>query len=247
MDLPTLDAHAHLDPVHTPDEVAGTGAVLAMTIALDEAARAAERHDPHIAWGAGCHPRYPRCQNTFDAARFRELAERMPFVGEIGLDSGTRVPLEQQVQTFRQALQVAAELSRPVSIHAYQATSLVLQELRRQPVPVPILHWWTGTAAETREAVALGCYFSIHSAVARHSKFRSWVPLERVLLESDHGYNDPPDAIPCRIQWVEYLVGQQYGLAVKDLRHLVWRNLGTIVRETGIAGLLPERLVAFIR
>jgi TatD DNase family protein len=109
---------------------------------------------------------------------------------------------------------------------------------------VPILHWWTGTVEETKEAVALGCYFSVHSAVARHSKFRTAVPPERILIESDHGYTDPPAAIPCRIEWVEHLVAQQFGLSRKDIRRLAWQNFATIVQKTNTHKLLPRSLVA---
>jgi TatD DNase family protein len=238
--LPTLDAHAHLDPSRKPDELSASGAVLAMSIALDEAERALERADPLIIWGAGCHPRFPRSQSGFNAQRFRALAERTVIIGEVGLDTGSRIPLETQLMTFRQVLQIAAELPRLVSIHSYQAAGLVLQELEHCPVSIPILHWWTGDVAETKRAVELGCYFSIHSQVARHSKFRNHVPLERVLVESDHGYNDPPPAIPCRIEWVEYLVAQQYKLEVEDLRKVVWNNLARLVRETNTINLLPK-------
>jgi TatD DNase family protein len=174
------------------------------------------------------------------------LAEQTAVVGEIGLDTGSRVPLEVQLLTFRQALEVVSDLPRLVSIHSYRATRLVIEELQRRPVVVPVLHWWTGSAEETREAVALGCYFSIHSAVARHSKFRTAVPPERVLIESDHGYNDPPAAIPCRVEWVEYLVAQQLRLGVKDVRRLAWQNLGTIIHKTCTLRLLPEPLAAII-
>jgi len=244
--LPSLDAHAHLDPARTADELAGSGAVLAMTLSLEEAALVVGRGEPLVTWGVGCHPRKPRSQGSFDARRLRELAQRAAVVGEIGLDTGSRVPLEIQLRTFRQALEVVADLPRLVSIHSYRATGLVIEELRRRPVAVPVLHWWTGSAEETREAVALGCYFSIHSAVARHSKFRTWVPPERVLVESDHGYADPPAAIPCRIEWVEYLVAQRLGLGVKDVRRLAWQNLAAIVRQTGTLGLLPEPLAALL-
>ena len=100
---------------------------------------------------------------------------------------------------------------------------------------------------EMREAVALGCYFSIHSAVARHSKFRTWVPPERILIESDHGYADPPEAIPCRVEWVEHLVAQQFHLCRKDVRRLAWHNLATIIHNTNTSKLLPESLAAIIR
>jgi TatD DNase family protein len=99
--------------------------------------------------------------------------------------------------------------------------------------------------AETKQAVELGCYFSIHSAVARHSKFRLHVPIERILIESDHGENDPPAAIPCRIEWVEYLAAQQYDVNVGDIRKLVWENLGRIVRETNTSHLFPKKFAAF--
>ncbi len=217
-----------------------------MTLSLDEAASVIGRREPQVVWGVGCYPRSPQAQTSFDAERFRRLAEDTAVVGEIGLDTGSRVPLEGQLRTFRQVLQTLSELPRLVSIHSYRATGLVIKELQRRPIAVPVLHWWTGTVAETREAVALGCYFSVHSAVARHSKFRTAVPPERILIESDHGYKDPPAAIPCRIEWVEHLVAQQLGLAVKDVRRLAWQNLATIIRQTGTRRLLPASLAAML-
>jgi TatD DNase family protein len=218
-----------------------------MTLSLDEATRVIGRREPTITWGAGCHPRKPRSQESFDAELFAKLAKRTAIVGEIGLDTGSRVPLETQLKTFKQALEVVHELPRFVSIHSYRATGLVIKELKRKPIVAPVLHWWTGTADETREAAALGCYFSVHSAVARHSKFRTAVPRERILVESDHGYADPPAAIPCRIGWVEHLVAQQLRLDVKDVRQLVWRNFAMIVRSTSTQKLLPEPINAIIK
>jgi len=245
-ELPSLDAHAHLHHARTVDELVDSGSVLAMTLSLEEAAFAIGRHDPQIVWGVGCHPRRLGAQESFDAERFEELAERTAVVGEIGLDVGSHyslAPPETQLQTFREALEVVSDLPRIVSIHSYRATGLVVRELRRKPIAVPILHWWTGTVEETREAVTLGCYFSVHSAVARHSKFHTVVPPERILIESDHGYADPPAAIPCRIEWVEHLVGQQLGLSRRDVRRLAWQNLARIVQKTNTRELLPELLV----
>jgi hypothetical protein len=37
--LPSLDAHAHLDPARANKELANSGAVLAMTFSLDQATR----------------------------------------------------------------------------------------------------------------------------------------------------------------------------------------------------------------
>jgi TatD DNase family protein len=152
--LPSLDAHAHLHLAHRSDELADAGAVLAMTLSLDEAAFAVKRSEPTITWGVGCHPRILKAQNAFDKERFGELAECAAIVGEIGLDAGSRVPLDLQLHNFREALDVIYGLPRLVSIHSYRATSLVIKELRQRPIAVPVLHWWTGTVDETTAAIS---------------------------------------------------------------------------------------------
>jgi TatD DNase family protein len=238
--LISLDAHAHIDPSRASAELTDAGAVLAMTLSLDEAARVLVRCEAGVVWGVGCHPRKIKAQHAFDQKKFAELVERTALVGEIGLDAGSRVPLDLQLRNFRQELEIASTHPRIVSIHSSQATSLVLDELRDRPLAAPILHWWTGNAAETLRAVDLGCYFSVHSAVARQSKFRTIVPPERILVESDHGWDDPPAAIPYRIRWVEFLLTRQLGLRVEQVRQLVWRNFLTIVSLTGTIEHLPH-------
>jgi TatD DNase family protein len=238
--IPPLDAHAHIDPSRTSNELADSGIVLAMTLSLNEASQMIHRREPNIVWGVGCHPRKPKSEESFEPERFRELAEQTAVVGEIGLDTGSRVPIEKQLKTFREVLRALFGLPRIVSIHSYQANKHVIDELRQNPISAPILHWWTGTVEETLEAVRLGCYFSVHSAVARHSKFRTAVPRERILIESDHGWADPPAAIPCRIEWVEYLLSAQLRMNVDDIRGLVWRNFATIVNSTNTRQLLPN-------
>ena len=74
----TLDAHAHIDPRRTSAELAEAGAVLAMTLSLDEAEKMLQRKEAQIAWGVGCHPRKQAAQQAFDPERFRRIgrAER---------------------------------------------------------------------------------------------------------------------------------------------------------------------------
>jgi TatD DNase family protein len=246
MEYPTLGAHAHISPKHPSPDLDASGAVLAMTLSLDEAGLGIRRNEAIITWGAGCHPRYPQAQEAFDARQFEDLLQKTAIAGEVGLDAGSRVPLELQLKNFRQVLEVVSGLPRLVSIHSHRAAGMVLKELRRRPVAVPVLHGWAGGADETSAAVELGCYFSIHSAVARQSKFRTRVPPGRILVESDHGYNDPPAAIPCRIEWVEYLVAQQLELEVREVRALVWRNLAAIIHQTGTGDLLPKSMMAIL-
>lgn len=237
--LPSLDAHAHLDMRRHPAPYEECGAVLAQTMSLAEAERTSARTDAMVAFGVGCHPRLPAAHAGFDRELFEGLVARSPLVGEVGLDSGSRVPVDAQLTTFRTVLEVVAARPRIVSLHAFRSTRAMLDELTRTPIVAPILHWWTGSAAETSEAVALGCSFSVHAAVARQSKWHTRVPLDRILVESDHGWSDPPAAIPLRVGWVEHLLAQQYRIAPEELRAVTWRNLGRIVEEAGVVALLP--------
>lgn len=246
MRLPTLDAHGHIKATCLKKDLRGTGYVLAMTLSLEEAARAVHRNDDHIAWGIGCHPRFPKYQQAFHKQQFESLLEKTAIVGEIGLECDARTPMDLQLVNFRQILDIIARIPRLVSIHSFRTSNLLLSELKRRPIAVPVLHWWTGNAEETSQAVKLGCYFSIHSAVARQSKFHTRVPLDRILVESDHGFGDPPAAIPHRIGWVEHLVAQQYGIQVKTLREIIWHNFSEIINQTGIRTLLPAGMAAHL-
>jgi len=150
---------------------------------------------------------------------------------------------ELQLRVFRQVLEVVAELSRLVSIHSYQATRQVLDELSQTPIHTPILHCENGSVTETHQAVEPGCYSSNHSQVARNSMFRLHILLERVQLESDHGWVDPLDAIPYRIRRVKYLVAQQHQLDVDELRIQVWKNLYKLAVETGVNDMMQDFLL----
>lgn len=244
-DLPTLDAHAHLD-ARKARSLDRCGVVLAQTVSLEEAARSISRRESNVCWGVGCHPRLAEAQAAFDPGRYQELLALSPVAGEVGLDTGSRVSMTVQLATFRAVLREVAARPRILSMHSFPDPRPVLELLREIPVVAPILHWWVGRADATTEAVELGCYFSIHSAVARRSIWRTRVPLDRILVESDHGWRDPPDAIPLRIGWVEHLVAQNYGITPAEVRSAAWRNLARIVSLTGTRPLLPPGLVAFL-
>jgi TatD DNase family protein len=243
--LPTLDAHGHFRATHDAEALAAAGAVLAMTLSPAEAefglGRAASgQADRAVVWGAGCHPGMRDAQAAFDPDRFRILAERAAVIGEIGLDFSSEAPRETQVNTFRRALSIAADLGRIVSVHSQNATAAVLDELERLRPPAVILHWWTGDDAETMRAVALGASFSIPESLAAARNWSGLVPFARVLTETDHGYDDPPAAIPGRIERTELILAPQYGLDAAAFRLRVWRTFADIVRAAGVAALLPE-------
>ena len=238
MTAPTLDAHAHLDASAPAQEIARAGFVLAMTLSADEAAVALARRDARVVWGIGCHPRRARAVRAFDRERFAKLASLTPVVGEIGLDATSRVPREEQLAAFRGALTVARELGRVVSVHPHKTSDAVLAELQRRRPPAVILHWWSGDARQTRRAVRLGCYFSVHRAVARRLVWRE-VPRERLLIESDLGYAEPASAAPLQVARTERLLAARIAADPAEIRAGAWRALAELIRGTDTLRLWP--------
>ena len=221
------------------------GVVFAVTRELGEAERALKRGDELTVWGVGCHPKLAdRAHRQFDRGRFERLVEATCFVGEVGLDGKSRVPLQVQLTTLRSILRVIAERPRIISLHSDSATEALVEELERSPGRGRILHWWLGDAALTKRAVDAGCYFSMPPAAARRSDVLSSIPLQRVLTETDHPFGDrgASNARPGNIAQAETYLAAYYELDASELRRITWRNLARLVAEVGCARLLPPQI-----
>lgn len=78
---------------------------------------------------------------------------------------------------------------RILSIHSRNSISVVLEYIKKYPnCGIPILHWFSGGIAELKEAIKLGCYFSINPIMLKSKKGKEIflsIPKECILLESD--------------------------------------------------------------
>lgn len=243
--LPPLDLHAHIDTGIAAAELDALQAVVfAVTRSLDEAETALQRSDRTTVWGVGCHPGLVGVQKAFDPERFRVLAEATPYVGELGLDGASRVPMEMQRHTLSGALGVLQQNPRITSLHSYKATSDILSLIAEHPQHGLILHWWLGTEKETDRAVELGCYFSVNRSSARRRDLLARIPLDRVLPETDHPFGDKGRGPrrPGEVRQVEAALAEAHHLSTKEIRKRTWQNLASIVRETRTSRLLPQRI-----
>ena len=76
-ELLSLDTLAHIDPRRTSQELSGAGAVLAMTLSLDEAEKVDHREEPLIARGVGCHARKLAVQQAIDPLHLLQEARSL--------------------------------------------------------------------------------------------------------------------------------------------------------------------------
>lgn len=243
--LPPLDLHAHIDTsIEASELIALQAIVFAVTRSLDEAELALKRSDQTTIWGVGCHPGLVGAQKAFDTERFRVLTEVTAYAGELGLDGASRVPMKIQRHTLASALGALQQSPRITSLHSYMATSDILSPIADCPQPGLILHWWLGTASETARALELGCYFSVNPTSTRRKDLLAQIPLDRVLPETDHPFGDKGRGPrrPGEVGHVEAELAQAHSLSIEEVRIQTWRNLASIVQETGTGPLLPERV-----
>ncbi|WP_292442364.1 TatD family hydrolase [Mesorhizobium sp.] len=97
-----------------------------------------------------------------------------------------------------------------------------------------VLHWFTGTPAEARRAIALGCYFSINGEMPRSPKHRQLVeslPLDRLLTETDGPFVEQ-DGKPLRPRDVGQTVAELakvQSCSVMTMEDAILQNLRRLV------------------
>lgn len=244
--LPELDLHAHVEPAIAPSELLALNAVVfAVTRSLDDAELALKRNDPTTVWGVGCHPGLVGAQRAFSVERFTDLLGASPFVGEVGLDGKSRVPMQTQIATLRSVLTTLKSKPRIATIHSYAATGLVLELLAEIDARSVVLHWWLGTGAETARAIELGCYFSVNAAMLKRSDVLGAIPVDRILFETDHPFGDRRSRgtrRPGSLGDVEQALAALFRVTPEAMRLQVWRNLRAMTQDVRVGHMLPKTL-----
>ena len=245
---PLVDFHCHLDlyPDHA-EAVARCEREGVFTLTVTTTPKAWPRNQElaaatrHVRAALGLHPQLV-AERGHEIALWKELLPRTRYVGEVGLDAGPRFyrSFEQQKQVFVEVLTSCAIASDKIlTVHSARATKIVLDMIEKYLPPTRgrvVLHWFTGTAAEIRRAVDLGCYFSVNAEMLGNEK-RAGVnrtfPLDRVLTETDGPFTrtgarpaEPPDV------WlaVEGLASL-HGLEAVDVGRRIRENLKALLAE----------------
>lgn len=198
----------------------------------------------------GVHPWYVKEQPDGWLETLRRYLSEFPHagVGEIGLDrwvEGADVAL--QMRFFQEQLRLACAEDRALSIHCLRAWGLMEETLRSARLPSRgfLLHSYGGPAEMVAGFARHGGYFSISPyffhprKAAQLETFRSIVPLDRLLIETDAPDMRPPDGLnphplagtagdaindPRNITWIYERVADLRGMALDELREVVGKN-----------------------
>ena len=146
----------------------------------------------------GVHAHEAETCTDDDLAKIAELYShnKVVAVGEIGLDYFYDFsPRERQIEVFRAQIELANKLDLPVIIHdreAHEDTLNILKELR----PKGVVHCFSGSVEMAKEIIKLGLYIGLGGAVTfknakKPIEVAEYVPLDRLLLETDAPYMTP--------------------------------------------------------
>lgn len=207
-----IDSHCHLDDGRFADDLdavldradaAGIMRILSIGSGdgppeLDRAVELAHRY-PQVVASVGIHPHdaAKATPDSFDDLRALAKDNHVVAFGEIGLDYHYDFsPREVQREVFVEQLKIAAGAGLPVIIHTREAWADTMSTLRERWNGPGIVHCFTGSVEQAREALGLG----LHLAFGGVLTFRAAeevreaariVPDDRLLLETDAPYLAP--------------------------------------------------------
>lgn len=200
-----VDAHCHLDLLADYEQavlnaLAMETAILTMTTtprAWTRNVLMSERFE-NVTPALGYHPQLAGILGN-ELPQFDLHLGEARFIGEVGLDASAKhyYSFKTQERIFNHILKRCALAGRKVlSVHSVRSATTVLDMVEHSGVTrkdcVIILHWFTGTIAEARRALAMGCYFSINPAMMDRPNHRALllkIPANRMLTESDEPFS----------------------------------------------------------
>jgi len=185
----------------------------------------------------GLHPQLAH-QRHNELPLFDSLCSDTRYIGEIGLDGskGYSEHMEVQQVVFEHILSKCCEFDDKIlTIHSLNAVEGVLELLSMYPTAgTPILHWFLATKKQVNRAVELGCYFSVGPAMlnsTRAKKVISWLPENRVLLETDgpFGKVEGRPALPSDVELVIQFLSELWARPIRHVQSDLKSNLKKLV------------------
>ncbi|MBM6552371.1 Qat anti-phage system TatD family nuclease QatD [Marinomonas ostreistagni] len=193
-----MDLHCHVDlyPDYNRilEDIKSTGFYVLSVTTVPSAFEGTcnlTRNIKHCRTALGLHPQLAH-QRINELPLFDKLIPETRYIGEIGLDGsrGYKDHFNDQLFVFNHILKKCESYGNKIlTIHSLNAVDEVLNCLGTHPkAGTAILHWFLATKKQVEKAIELGCYFSIGPAMLssnRAKKVISWLPKNRVLLETD--------------------------------------------------------------
>lgn len=183
--------------------------------------------------------------NDLDEINYKEIEKlaknkKVVAIGEIGLDYyWNKENKELQKQVFLNQIQIANNLDLPIVIHTREAVMDTIEILKSNKVNKKgIFHCCPLNIELIKEAVKLGYYISFSGNITfKNSKNAyscvSYVPLEKILIETDSPYMTPEPFRgqrnnPSYVQYVAKKIAEIKNLREEEIAQITYNNAKTI-------------------
>ncbi len=248
-----VDSHCHLtndglieriDDVRAQMQAAQVDRALVICTTLEgfDAVHAlATRYDNFWA-SVGVHPDEEGVtEPSLDDLLRRAALPRVVAIGETGLDyfrigQRSHADMAWQRERFRVHIRAARHTGKPLVIHTRSASADTLDILREEGGQAVrgVFHCFTETAQVARAALDLGFHISFSGILtfknaADLREVARWVPLDRLLIETDSPYLAPvphrgKTNQPAYVPWVARQLAALRGMAAEDIGAATGRN-----------------------
>ena len=243
-----VDTHCHLtDPIFNNIEevlqkanTAKVRKVIIPSTSVEDAKNAlqiAEKYKQFCL--AGIHPgELSKGKKVEELRKIIESSSRVVGIGEIGLDfyqDKEKVTIKEQVDLFREQVELAMESDLPVAIHMRNAEEEMKNELMAmKAIPRGQFHCFAGTQDFLETVLRLGFYISFCGNITYKSavnlrELLVKVPENRLLLETDSPYL-PPEPLrgtvntPANVKITAEFVAKMLGTTIEKLANSTTEN-----------------------
>lgn len=265
MDIALVDTHAHLDfsqfeedlePVLDRARDQGVACVITVGFDLESSRKAVAlaREHGNLKACVGVHPHEAGKPDASLVLSLRELAEddQVVAIGEMGLDYyRDRSPRPAQRRVFREQLELAAEVGKPVVVHDREAHGDMMKMIRdwSQQVsrsngklrpPLGVVHCYSGDSAMADELFELGFLISVAGPVTYENarplqELVGRLPLKKLLVETDCPFLSPHPFRgqrnePARVRLVASKVAEIKDVPLQEVARVTTENAGQVFR-----------------
>ena len=244
-----VDAHCHIDfdqysedrdeviqrAEEELDFIVNAGSCLENNIQVLELE---EKHPEFVIANLGLHPTYTEKFDQLQEIKEQIRDEDPAAVGEIGLDHhhvSDEDVRDRQRQVFREMLDLAEELDKPVVVHSRDAEEEAVDIISDYDLPGVMLHCFNGSADLAEEAVEKGFKIGVTTQVLYSSRVQKIVHrlnVDDLLLETDSPFlyrgerNEPVNVVESAEKITEIK-----GLGKEDVIGATTRNAARMFRN----------------
>ncbi|MBI1973941.1 TatD family hydrolase [Candidatus Micrarchaeota archaeon] len=241
-----IDSHAHLDSKDFNRDLkvvidraltAGVGGIVNPATSLNSNKKCLEiaRMFRGVVFAcAGLDPVYAVKEKSWIeevADHARRNRKEIVGVGEVGLEyKWMPSSAEEQNENFAFFIRLANELGKPVIVHARNAMTEALEILENENAERVVLHYFSGSRTQAREAVRRGYWvsFATNYCFMGDKKVIKEVPLDRMLVETDSPYSSPrkdePRNEPANLVMLVNTIAKALGSTPEEVGEATERN-----------------------